>query len=308
MEKTYSRGLSLFFDNVRLSRGLTQEEFVFDIVSMRQYRRYLSGECKISQTVVRQFSERLGLKPEHIIMDYEASKVDETQLVIDFYNYAANYDYENANRMRKSINLNLLEERVNRIFYEHTCAFLDYQTKKITEFEFIQKNIELVNYPEILNYYKISGIELVIMGSLLNHVGFKDREMLADKIKSILMNPKIIIGGYIQSHKFLCVQMVARYYGINGEFQKVIDLCEHAIKQLKKIRLYYMFDYCYYYISLAYDALGNIPARDEAIFRCYSVIMAENNPAKLKKFTDLIEADYKINLKSYMLDYISKNT
>jgi len=130
MEKSYSRGLSLFFDNVRLSRGLTQEEFIFDIVSMRQYRRYLSGESKISQDVVRQFSERLGLKPEHIIMDYEASKVDETQLVIDFYNSAANYDYEKADRMRKTIHIDALEERVNRIFYEHTCAFLDYQRKK----------------------------------------------------------------------------------------------------------------------------------------------------------------------------------
>jgi len=148
----------------------------------------------------------------------------------------------------------------------------------------------------------------VIIGSLLNHKEFKDQDILADKIKSILTNPKIIIGGYNQSLKFLCVQIVARYYGINQEFQKVIELCENAIKQLKQIRLYYMFDYCYYYLSLAHDALGNTIERDEAMFRCYSMLLAENNPAKYKKFKDLFEADYKIDLKSYMLGYISKNT
>ena len=64
-----------FIDNLRDDRNMSQGDFLHNIVSMRQYRRYLSGESTMSYTILDQLAKRLDFDAELIIMELEAKKI-----------------------------------------------------------------------------------------------------------------------------------------------------------------------------------------------------------------------------------------
>ena len=70
-----SREISLFIEKLRAYRNLTLEEFLHDIVSIRQYRRYLSGDSTLSYLILDNLATRLGFSAEYVIMELETEKI-----------------------------------------------------------------------------------------------------------------------------------------------------------------------------------------------------------------------------------------
>ena len=306
MENTYSKELSLYFDKLRYERNMTQEVFVTGIISIRQFRRYLKGECDIPQSVINQLSRRLGFKPEHVIWDFESERMNETTLVTNFYNAVANIDYATAEDYNKQIKSKYIIDDVNKLYYAHTVNLLDMNRKVISEESFIAKTIKLIDFPNILQNRMLSTAEIMILSTMMSIGQFKEKEVIANRLKLYINEPNLIVGGQNQHFILLCIQRLSQYEGVNGNFKEVIRLCDHGIELSKRFRTYYLLEYFYYFNSLAYHKLGDIKNYEENVYRCYTTLYAENNEKKIAKFTYLIEDDYQISLHQFVADYIQK--
>src|SRR5690606_8848204 len=93
MDLNYSKQFALYFDRLRYEKGLTQEEFVESIISLRQYRRYLNGTSHIPQDIIDSFARRLGYRPHHVMLEFEGEKIQEGKRVENLYNLVVNQDF-----------------------------------------------------------------------------------------------------------------------------------------------------------------------------------------------------------------------
>jgi transcriptional regulator with XRE-family HTH domain len=306
MEITYSKDLSLYFDKLRYERNMTQETFVTGIVSIRQFRRYLKGECDIPQDIINQLSRRLGFKPEYVIFDFESERVNETTLITNFYNAVANKDYIAAEDYNKQIRSKYIIDDVNRLYYTHTVNLLEMNRNIISEELFLEKTIKLIDFPNILKNRMLSNSEIMILSTLMSLRSFNEKEKIAERLKLYISQPNLIVSGHSEQIVLLCLQRLSQYEGINENYTEVIRLCNQGVEISKNHKVYYLLEYFYYFLSLAYHKLGNIKKYEESVFRCYATLYAENNEKKIDKFTYLIEDDYKISLHKFVQEYIKK--
>lgn len=306
MDKTYSRELALFFDKLRHERGYSQVDFVFDIVSLRQYRRYLSGASNLPQDVVNLFARKLGFKPEHIIIDFEAARIEESKIVTTYYNAVINNDEETLEKLEGTININKVIDRNNRLIFEFATHVRLFRQKQINEADLVARVKSLINYPDILKINRLSSAEVILMSTLLIYRSFDDKDALAKKLTSYVQDSSQVISGYNERIRFLCLQRLADYFGTLGEFDKVIKLSSFAIDGLVQIKSYYLMEFFYYYMALAHYYLGQMEKHEEMVYRCHCILEAENNHAKSAKFKKRIEDDFHISLPEFIKTYINK--
>ena len=50
-----------YMENLRYERNLTQEEYLFDVVSQRQYYRYRKGESEIPLEIIDKLANKLKI-------------------------------------------------------------------------------------------------------------------------------------------------------------------------------------------------------------------------------------------------------
>ncbi|PKK94227.1 MAG: hypothetical protein CVV61_00590 [Tenericutes bacterium HGW-Tenericutes-6] len=306
MDSKYSKELAMFFDTIRYQRGLTQIDFIDGIVSIRQYRRYLSGESKMTQDVINQFSRKLSFKPEHVILDFEASRINEGKLVVQFYNAVVNYDKEKEKTLGNMIKATEIIDPYHKVFLAYTYELQNLYHKKNDEKTFLENALKIIDYPNILKIDLLSAVEILILASLITVPLFDGKDQVATRIKILMENPNLMISGDNNRVLFACMVKLSTYYGINKRFQDVIDICLLGVKNSHEQNSYYLLDYFYYNLSLAYHYLNNEKERDYYIYRLFMTLEMSDNKAKFKKFKDLVEDDYKIHFESFIHEYMKK--
>jgi len=296
--------LTIFLELKRDELNLTQESFVSGIVSVRQYRRYLRGLSQLSEQVIKMFAHRLELDSGKLLSQFEETKIIQKTTVIDFHNCIVNYDYKEASLIQKRINPRHIIQDDVLLVYQFSILVEKYQLKKITNIELIDEIIKLTNYPEVLNVEKLSSAMVLVVSSLVNHQAFNDHERLIQRLMTYSKQTDVVYSSQIDRNYALTLYRIAKYHGVHHEFNKVIELCDLGIQYSIDRMSMYMLDYFYYFKSLAYYELKDMKNYEEMIFKCYGVIHSVGTPAKVKKFQDMIEKDFKIQLDEFVIEYI----
>ncbi|AUD63166.1 hypothetical protein BK010_06030 [Tenericutes bacterium MO-XQ] len=301
-----NNGLCIYLEQLRSARHISQLSFVEDIISLRQYRRYLKGESDIPFSVVAQLASKLGLKTDTILREFEALRLEETKTMNDLYNLAVNYAHKEFNNLLKTINPENIIEASNLLLYKHSITVNDYYRKAITHPQVRQMNIDLVNYPAVLEQGILSTYEMLILTFLIDVMPVDDSNKIIDKLSSYLNDQRLIISGGNDKVYTLILAKLAKRSGILESYHQVIKFCEIGITRNRSLYSYYLMEFFYYYQSLAYHRLGDDENFKLSLKRCFNVLEFEGNENKIKKFVNLINDDYDIEFKTYVLDMYQK--
>ncbi len=302
-----SNGLCIYIESLRIARHISQELFVMNVISLRQYRRYLKGESDIPYTVVNQLSSKVGMKTDAILREFEIAKVEETNKMNKLYNFAVNYDHVNFTEFSKSISIEHIIEPVNILLFKHSSMLDEYYKRKLTTEEMRDMSINLVNYPGVLDQGVINTIELLILTFLMDVMPLIEQNRIIDKISQYLNDSKIIVSGGNEKVLTLILARLAKHSGIIESYQQVIRFCNIAINRNKTLLSYYLMDYLYYYKSLAYYKLEDQKQFEISLNKCFNILEFDGNALKTQKFINLINEDYQIDFKNYILDLYQKN-
>jgi len=302
-----SNTLCILIEQMRSARNISQTEFVGDVISMRQYRRYLKGESDLPFTVLDQLAAKLGLTTDTILREFETARIKETKKINRLYNLVVNYAFDQFLEEKNHISKNNIIERSNLLLYEHSLTLYDFYKKNISQFQVRDVNELLVNYPDVLSQGMINTIEMLILTFLIDVVNQNEQNQIIERLSIYISDPKTIITGGNDKAFILILAKLAKHSGILENYPRVIELCNVGIKHNKDRYSYYLMDYFYYYQSLAYYRLNQMEQFKDALKKCFHVLEFEDNKRKINKFNDLISEDYDIDFKQYVLNLYHHN-
>ena len=87
-----SKELALFLEKMRFLRGISQEDFTEGIISNRQYQRYVRGESPMPYHLIDLFAERLNVKKEALLLEFDNHTLKETLNITNYYSAVFNRD------------------------------------------------------------------------------------------------------------------------------------------------------------------------------------------------------------------------
>ncbi len=240
-----------FLESLRQRRKINQNTFVEGIISLRQYKRYLSGDSEMPYRVLSQLSERLGFHQVKILTELEKEKANQNALVEKFYNHVARNEYTEADEFMRKYNVEDFIQEDMKLYYKVTVVLLDYTRNDIDKEEAAKRLKTIMNYPEILKKDLYEQTELLGLSSMLSYLEDDERLKLMDRLSKLLLEDKITLGVDYYAKNYLVVRL-ARAYGMIGDNDEVINLCEKAIELSSRPQSYINLDFLYYYLILAY--------------------------------------------------------
>src|SRR5690606_16853010 len=154
-----SKELALFLEKMRFLRGISQEEFTEGIISNRQYQRYVRGESPMPFHLIDQFAERLNVKKELLLLEFENHTLKETLNIINYFQAVASRDIEQINHFKSLIDPEYIIDPDNRKTYQFTVLNEEFLTNKISQDRFKSGLLNLIEYPKILTQSAMSIFE-----------------------------------------------------------------------------------------------------------------------------------------------------
>jgi transcriptional regulator with XRE-family HTH domain len=302
-----SKELCVYLERLRAARNISQEAFTDEVVSLRQYRRYLSGESDIPFQIIHQLTAKLSVKTDTLLRDFDFAKVIETDSIIKMYNHVVNYNFEEYVKLYNEIPLDQIIENNNRLLYQYSHILYQYLSKKITKEETAQANIKLVNYPKVLNQQIITAIEMLILSSLLDFLDESHHEKIFEKIEDFIENQSMMISDSVANIYIFVLAKLAKYVGIKEDYHNVIRYCNLAIEKNTDSMSYYLMEYFYYYNALSYYNLEDYENYEKYLVLCFNVLQFDSNQKKIEKFTNLIDADFDIKFEDFVINHYLKN-
>ncbi len=302
-----SKELSIYLEKIRLGRKLSQEDFVFGVVSIRQYQRYRRGESELPYEKLDQFAEKLGIPTKKLLSQFESEKNKQVDIVNEFYNAVATRNLEKAEKKFKEIKQDLLIESETKIYFQHACNIFDFSRNKITRQDFFAKNSKLINFPEILKQDYFTDIELLILSSMLDYVDMDMQIKLLDRLSELYENTDSIMSSQNNMISTLILFKLCKGFGKLKNYPKVIEFADIAIKHMSRHKLYHQLEYFYYYKALAYFRLEDYLSFEHALFRCYNVLHMEGLSSKIEYFNKMVKKDLEIDFDMFVVKYLQKS-
>ena len=296
-----SMELSNYLEKIRYGRNLSQEEFVYGIVSIRQYQRYKSGVSVIPYEKIDQFAEKLGINSKRLLSEFEKEKSLQYNRINGFYNAVANGDIEAVKKYKTEIESDFIISEEGRKYYKHATIVHQFYSKRISKQEAIEQVSDLINYPDILNQRFFTDVEVLILSFLLSVFSGKQQDVLLMKLNSLFDSEDTIMTGDTDYIYILILMRIAKIFGIKKDYEKVIFYCNLGVKRGIEHKQYYLWEYFLYYKALAHYRLDQMEEYRNALVRCFYVLNMEQNDNKVHKFTKLIEKDFEISYQEFVI-------
>ena len=303
-----SKELCVFLERLRSARNLSQESFTDGIVSLRQYRRYLSGESDVPFQVILLLTEKIGVKTDNLLREFEIASFEETEIINNLFSLAVNYDHVGFLKLSKEIPLNRIIDKNNQLMYQHSVILDQLYSKNISVADAALSNAKLLNYPLILESQIITSVEMLVLSSLLDFLDESHHKAIVEKIQEFIADTSVVLSGRNEKTYIFILAKISKFFGIHEDYDKVIKFCEMGVEKNLSLRSYYLLDYFYYYQALAFYKLDRIEKYEQMIVNCFNVLHLEGNIKKIEKFTALIEEDFNINFIEFVTNFYAKQS
>jgi len=298
--------ISIFLENLRYGRRISQETFIEGIVSPRQYARYRRGDCEMTYEKLDKFAERLGIPTKKLLYEFEKTKTVQYQKINLFYNAIVNRDSVIIKEMQAEIEKIPLLDEDRDLYFRHAKLLEEYLSGKTTKDSIIQKTGEMIDYPEVLKQKFLTESEILILSYLVTIIDSEQQKIILRKLASYFESDEGIMTGESDFAHSLILMRMSKVYGVQKNYDRVLQFCDIGIQRGVKSKSYYLMDYFYYYKSLAYFKLETFDLFEESLFKCYNTLQLEGNKKKIEKFTVLIEKDFHINFDGFIINYLKK--
>jgi len=300
--------LTNYLERLRAARNISQEFFTTGITSLRQYRRYLSGESDIPFQVIDKFCDRLGIQTINLMRELETARIDESKDVDAFYNHVVYNNHEKVNELRDAYSNKQFIDSENKMLFEHANILYDFMTQKINADIAAQKNKNLIHFEKINKQSIFSLTEMLIMTSLLDlDPILAEKQMIASRLKIILSDQSLVLGSSVNFAYPLVLFRLAKFSGSNKNYGDVINYCKMGIDHGLSMKNFYLLEYFYYYSALSYFRLGDLENYELMLMRCFVALHMDDNPKKIEKFTQMINRDFNISFADFVIEHYRKN-
>ncbi|MFA7075957.1 MAG: helix-turn-helix transcriptional regulator [Candidatus Izemoplasmatales bacterium] len=292
-----------YMENLRYDRKMTQELYLQDIISQRQYYRYRNGESEVPFDVIIKFANKLQIPLLKLISSYQSSSEKEKKLVQEFLNLVINQRFDEAKQIKKKMKNLLLLDEDTHIFYYLSILLYDYCTKQISSNEMIVELKRNINFDSIMKKEILHDSEIYILGVIMEY-SENDRLAIYKKIDNLWTHDKLLLGtnDSLYSQVFF---WIIKNLGRLKRYSELIKMADNAIEYAKIKRSYYSVEYFHYYKALAYLELENNAKFEEELYETILILLYMDS-YKRNHFFEMIKKDTNIECKEFLIDRLKK--
>jgi transcriptional regulator with XRE-family HTH domain len=290
-------------ENLRYDRKMTQDAYLEDVISQRQYYRYRSGESEVPFDCIIKFANKLQIPLLKLISSYQSNSEKEKELVKEFLNLVISKKLDEATIFKHKLkNLMLLDEET-QLFFSLSKILYDFFMQKINNVEMIEKLKDNIDFGKIMKKEILHDSEIYILGVIMEY-SHKDRLSIYKKINKLLKNDKLLLG----SNSSLYLQVffwIVKNLGKLGRYNEAIEMARIAIEYAKSKHLYYAVEYFHYYLAYSFYMLKDTENFEMELSNTIKILLYLDEH-KRKHFFDMIKKDTNIDSKSFILERLNK--
>jgi hypothetical protein len=303
-----SRELCLLLDELRQSKNLTMEEYTADVVSLRQYKRYLYGTSEMPYKSFLKLCDRLGWDPMNVLYELNQKKVSQLQRINTFYNYVVSYQFEEANVLSELIKKEVMADTSHETYLKIGLLLMEFFKSPTNPTSYANRCAELIHYPEILKNDTLHSIELLALCVMMSFLEGIDKNAIIQKLLHIINAPHYrYLGKDLYIVLYIHVK-IAKEFGIQKQNDQVIKICKKAVEYAKMNYSHFNLDYLYYYLSLAYRNKYDFQTAHSYIQLLIDCLGLQENAKKIDKFNQLIQSDFGFSFNEFQELYHRKQT
>ena len=288
-----------YMENLRYERMISQEEYLFGVVSQRQYYRYRYGESEVPFDVIINLASKLQIHFLKLLTQFIKESEQGKKLVQKYFNLVINKNNVQAEKCFNQINKrNIIDNdsrtlaKLGKIIFDHNRG--GYSTVELC---FLLK--KHMRYTEMLKKDSLHDFEVYLLG-LLMEFSLTDRNAILEKLIYLYINNKVLTGEnrlYNSQVYFWIIKNLGR----ESRYEEVINFAKSAIDYCADEFSVYCLNYFHYYKALAHNRMGEISKFQDEIYN--SIIVSLNqNTEKREKFFATILKDTGINAVDFLID------
>jgi len=292
-----------YMENLRYDRKMTQEVYLDNVISQRQYYRYRSGESEVPFEVIVKFANKLQIPLLKLISSYQTYSEKEKNVVKEYFDLVVNKRIIEAKQFISRQKSLLLLDEETKIFYYVSQVLLSFFQNRISAIQMIDQLKIKMGFESIMKKEVLHDIEIYFLGLIMEYSD-SDREVVFQKIDSLRKNNKLLFGG----NALLDAQVyfwIVKNLGRMNRYQELISIADAAIDYSKRNYTYYLKEYFHYYKALAYFRLNQKEKFEEELFSTiFSLFQLDE--FKRKHFLEMIKKDTEVDCKSFLIKKIEK--
>lgn len=283
-------------DELRQERMMTREDLCEDIMSVRNYQRFVAEEVNVS-------NDKLGKLIDNLSLDYftvreisrHRGEGKYTKIHKVYQLMQSNSDQQAYNSLKK-IKRNLIESDYMTLFYDYLKIDLERQLKIIPQNEAINQLIELIKYPAILEFKVLNFIELNILVILNLHFSKLEDKTITEFLYQFLLEDNLSEKGLNESFLPSLYSSTAQSLGTFMNYKKALEICDKGIMECMKLKMFTTLHQLYFFKALAHLKLDQDKEMLKTLQRLYTLLHTLDEEDKSKEYLETIKTVFNINL------------
>lgn len=283
-------------DELRQDRQMSREDLCEEVMSVRNYQRFVAEEVNVS-------NDKLGKLIDKLSLDYftvrEISRhrgEGKYTKIHHVYQLMQSNSDQQAYKELTAINRNKIESSYMTTFYDYLKIDLERQLKIMSQEDAIRNLISLINYPEILNFKVLNFIELNVLVILNLHFSKLEDDTIAKFLYKFLLEDNLEEKGLNEAFLPSLYSATAQSLGTFTRYTQSLEICNKGISECMKLKMFTTFHQLLFFKALSHMKLDQ---KDEMIItlkRLYTLLYTLNEDEKTKEYIDTIKTVFNIEL------------
>ena len=291
-----NNSFSQFIEELRIARNLSRDDFLDDIISKRQYQRFLNGESSIKNDVMTKLLTKLEVNSLDIYYQTIINSEQHSRDLRKAHEEYIAFNYQEAYKILESINIDEVKSTFDVKSYTYLKTVLDIHFKKLPESTGIEKLSDLINYPDILNSQMINYLEINTLLFISDFmIKNKNDHSIPNFLYKIFKDEAYIYNQINPFYRPILYSNLSRALGIVKEYKKSVKIANLGIQLCEKYQILAGLEHLLYYkaVGLRYTNAHEIKIKD-TLARLKHTLEIFNNQAKKEYFITAIEKSFNI--------------
>lgn len=247
----YSHQLILYIDDLRKSQHISKDEFIKDIMSLRQYNRLLKNESTITSEKLIDIADNLGLDMANLHNNFLKSYDEETRITRKIYSDFNQGNFSSFEVLVSSCNIETFRKQNKDLInvLQTICHTLQ---KKIPKNVSIDRISNIIRYPKVLDNSFITLYELMGLFHLADSSeNINTQKKIGNTLVSLIKENRLFVTPAYENSLMSVYANIARLFVKLEQYENVISICKYGINMAKNNNIDGL-SHFYFYIIIAF--------------------------------------------------------
>lgn len=283
-------------DDLRQERKMTREDLCEEIMSVRNYQRFVAEEVNVS-------NDKLGKLIDKLSLDYftvreisrHRGEGKYTKIHHVYQLMQSNSDQQAYDELQK-IDRSNIESEYMTTFYDYLKIDLERQLHIITQEDAVIQLQELIQYPNILEFEVLNFIELNILVILNLHFSKLEDDTILQFLYQFLLTDNLEQKGLNESFLPSLYSSTAQSLGTFTRYEQALEISEKGIEECMKLKMFTTLHQLFFFKALALLKLERKDEMMDTLKQLYALLYTLDEEAKSTEYYNTIKTVFNVDL------------